>query len=58
MPINVMVPQLYNGCLKVKAKKVKDLKGLVEKYVPLADKWFYDQIISDESPESQDTDSR
>ena len=45
---NISVDKLYDGLLKVKAKKVKDLKGLVAKYVPLSDQWYYKQIILDE----------
>lgn len=41
------VQPLYSGVLHIKANKVKDVKSLVQKYVPLADHWYYNQMRSE-----------
>ncbi|CAH2015011.1 unnamed protein product [Acanthoscelides obtectus] len=33
--------------LKINQKKVKDVKVLVQKYVPKADHWYYNEILGD-----------
>ena len=52
MPSSVSVKQLYNAPLKIKSAKVKDVLSLAEKYVPLADKWFCEQLSLDNPDES------
>jgi hypothetical protein len=57
---DVPMSPLYNGLLKLKCNKVKDVMSLVDKYVPVADLWYYQQMISDEQdqPDSEcDADS-
>lgn len=56
IPANSVPKRLYNAPLKIKDAKVKDVQSLVEKYVPLADKWFYQQLATDETVDN-DTDS-
>lgn len=59
IPASALLVKLYVTPLKIKSNKVKDVLTLVSKYVPLADKWYYDQIVSDEPDETinNDTDS-
>ena len=56
IPANSVPKCLYSAPLKIKNAKVKDVQSLVDKYVPLADKWFYQQLATDETV-ANDTDS-
>ena len=44
IPLAASPALLYDAPIKIKNAKVKDILALAEKYVPLSDKWFYDQL--------------
>ena len=50
------VQPLYTSILPVKCNKVKDVKSLVQKYVPLADHWYYNQMRSERESVANESD--
>lgn len=48
---------LHHGPLKIKKKKFKDVKELVEKYVPPDCLWFYNELIQEDDAKSNTSDA-
>lgn len=56
---NVVPERLYANVLPIKKAKMKDVKDLVEKYVPQVDQWYYSQmtVIDDNANQSDESGS-
>lgn len=44
---------LYNGPLRIKEAKLKDVKDLASKYVPSEHLWYYSNLRSDEDEQNE-----
>jgi len=45
IPLAASPALLYDAPIKIRNAKVQDVLALAKKYVPLSDKWFYDQLL-------------